>query len=111
MDRSFVGGLRWLRPRPDGDPEYGTPNDQTIGIFSYGDGEVPVVLVRVGDPNCGKIWLFSSETRSKVPELYDNVQAHRVDTKLPPSLLRRVFVGMPVLQSRALVAAASFAVA
>src|SRR5258708_7485350 len=102
MDRSFVGGLRRLSTRPDGNPEYGTPNDPTIGIFYYGDGESPVVLVRVGDPNSGKIWLFSSETLSKVPELYDNVHAHRVDKKLPQSLVRNVFLGMPLWQWLAL---------
>src|SRR5260370_29371073 len=96
MDRSFVRWLRRLSTPPDGDPEYGTPNDQTIGIFSYGDGEVPVVLVRVGDPNSGKIWLISSETLSKVPELYDNVHAHLSDKKLPQSLRRNGFLAMPL---------------
>src|ERR1700676_3789731 len=111
IDRSFVGGLRRLSTRPEGKPAYGTPNDQTIGIFSYGDGEVPVVLVRVGDPNSGKIWLFSSETLSKVPELYDNVHAHRVEKKLPQSLVRNVFLGMPLWQWLALFAAIPFALA
>jgi MscS family membrane protein len=111
MDRSFVGGLRRLSTRPEGNPEYGTPDDQTIGIFSYGDGEVPVVLVRIGDPNSGKIWLFSSETLSKVPELYDNVHAHRVEKKLPQSLVRIVFLGMPLWQWLALFAAIPFALA
>ena len=111
MDRSFVGGLRRLSTRPDGNPEDGTPNDQTIGIFSYGDGEVPVVLVRIGDPNSGKIWLFSSETLSKVPELYDNVHAHRVEKKLPQGLVRNVFLGMPLWQWLALVAAIPLAFA
>src|ERR1700676_374799 len=69
MDRSFVGGLRRLSTRPDGNPEYGTPNDQTIGIFSYRGGGAPVLPVRVEDRSPGKIWLFSSETLSKVPEL------------------------------------------
>ena len=111
MDRTFVGGLRRLSTRPDGNPEYGTSDDQTIGIFSYGDGEVPVVLVRVGDPNSGKIWLFSSETLSKVPELYDNVKAHQVENKLPQSLVRNVFLGMPLWQWLALCAAVPFALA
>ena len=111
MDRAFVGSLRRLSTRPEGNPEYGTSDQQTIGIFSYGDADVPVVLVRVGDPNSGKIWLFSSETLSKVPELYDNVQAHRVEKKLPQSLVRNVFLGMPLWQWLALLAAIPFALA
>jgi MscS family membrane protein len=105
MDRAFVGRLRSLVTASEGSLEYGTADVQTIGVFSFGDADVPVVLVRVTGPNSGKIWLFGSETLSKVPELYDNVQAHRIETKLPQSLVRNVFLGMPLWQWLALFAA------
>jgi MscS family membrane protein len=110
MDGTFVGSLRRLSTSPEGNPEY-APDQQTIGIFSNGDADVPVVLVRVGDPNSGKIWLFSSETLSKVPELYDNLEAHQVENKLPQSLVRNVFLGMPLWQWLALFAAIPVALA
>jgi MscS family membrane protein len=105
MDRAFVGSMRRISTRPEGNLEYGTLDQQTIGIFSNGDPDVPVILVRTGDPNSGRIWLFSSETLSKVPELYDNVEAHQVENKLPQSLVRNVFLGMPLWQWLALFAA------
>jgi MscS family membrane protein len=111
MDRAFVGTVRRLSTRPEGNPEYGTPDRQTIGTFSVGDADIPVVLVRVVDPNSGKIWVFSSETLSKVPELYDDLEAHQVETKLPPSLVRNVFLGMPLWQWLALFAAIPVAIA
>ncbi len=111
MDRAFVGSLRRLSTRPEGDPLYGAPDRQTIGVFSNGDPDVPVILVRVGDPNSGKIWLFSSETLSKVSELYDNIEAHQVESKLPPSLVRNVFLGMPLWQWLALFVAIPVALA
>jgi MscS family membrane protein len=111
MDRAFVTGLRRLSTSPEGNPEYGEPDQQTIGTFSSGDAEVPVVLVRVNDPNSGKIWLFSAETLSKVPELYDNTKAHQVETRLPPSLVRNTFLGMPLWQWLALLAAMPLAFA
>ena len=101
MDTAFVGNLRRFT-RSEGNPENGTSDQQTIGVFSTRDADVPVVLVRVTDPNAGKIWLFSSETLSKVPELYDNIEAHQVETKLPQSLVRNVFLGMPLWQWLAL---------
>src|SRR5713226_9129774 len=112
MDRAFVTGLRRLSTSPEGNPEYGTPDQQTIGTFSSGDAEIPVVLVRVNDPNSGKIWLFSAETLSKVPELYDNIKAHQVENKLPRSLVQNAFLGMPLWQWLALLAAipVSFAI-
>jgi MscS family membrane protein len=110
MDRTFVGSLRRLSSNPDGNPEFGGPDQQTIGSFDNGDADVPVVLVRVADPNFGKIWLFSSDTLNKVPELYESVQAHKVENKLPQSLVRNVFLGMPLWQWLALLAAIPVAV-
>ena len=111
MDRAFVGSLRQLGTRPGGSPESGVGEPQTIGAFASGDVDVPVVLVRVADPNAGKVWLFSSETLSKVPELHDNLQAHQVEQKLPHSLVGNVFLGMPLWQWLALLIAVPIAVA
>jgi MscS family membrane protein len=105
MDRAFVGSLRRISTSPDGNPDFDTPDQQNIGYFASGDSDVPVILVRVRDPNGGKIWLFSADTLSKVPEIYSNSQAHQVESKLPQSLVRNVFLGMPLWQWLALVAA------
>ena len=105
MDRAFVGSLRRLSSSPDGNPDYGPPDQQTIGNFSVGDQEVPVLLVRVSDPNFGKVWLFASDTLSKVPELYENVEAHQVERRLPRSLVQNVYLGMPLWQWLGLLAA------
>jgi MscS family membrane protein len=111
MDRAFVGSLRRLSTYPEGNTEFGGPDQQTIGNFSTSDADIPVVLVRVAGPNSGKIWLFSSETLGKVPELYDNLEAHQVESKLPQSLVRNAFLGMPLWQWLALFAAIPLALA
>lgn len=111
MDRAFVGSLRRLSTRPEGNPDSGAAELETIGAFASGDTDVPVVLVRVTDPNSGKIWLFSSETLSKVPELYDNLQAHKIEGKLPRVLVATLFLGMPLWQWLALLAAIPVAIA
>src|SRR6202051_652094 len=48
MDRAFVGSLRRLSTRSEGNPEYGSSDRQIIGTFSVGDTDVPVVLVQTG---------------------------------------------------------------
>ena len=111
MDSSFVGSLRSISTRAEGNPDYGTALEQTIGAFSSRDADIPVVLVRVTDPTAGKVWLFSSDTLSKVPELYDNVESRQVENKLPPSLVRNVFLGMPLWQWLALLIAIPIAIA
>ncbi len=116
MDRAFVGSLRSISSRPEGNPDNGGADQQTVGVFSIGnesaENDVPVVLVRAADPNNtnGKIWLFSSATLSKVPDLYDTVEAHKVESKLPQSLVKNTFLGMPVWQWLALLLAVPVAV-
>ena len=111
MDRAFVGYLSRISVAPDGDLSAGSPDQQTVGLFSVGESEVPVVLIRITDPTAGKIWLFSSETLSKVPDLYDNLETYQVETKLPQSLVRNVFLGMALWQWLALIVAIPVAAA
>lgn len=94
MDRAFIGNVRRISTRPEGNPESGDAGLQTIGSFSAGSEDLAVVLVRVNDPNSGRIWLFSSDTLAKVPELYENLQVHQIETKLPRALVSGGFLGV-----------------
>jgi MscS family membrane protein len=103
MDRAYVGSVRRISTSPEGSPEDGDLNTQNVGSFSSGgEADVPVILVRVSDPSAGKIWLFSADTLSKVPDLYDNIKAHQIETRLPQVLVTRTFLGMPLWQWLAL---------
>jgi MscS family membrane protein len=65
----------------------------------------------VTDPSAGKIWLISSSTLSKIPELYEQVQARRVESRLPNVLVKHEFAGMPLWQFLALLIALPVAAA
>jgi len=97
LDRAFVGSLKAVSTNPLGTVQLGVPSDrERIGTLSVDDVDVDVILVRVNDPNAGKIWLFSSETLSRVPELFELVQAHQVETHVPQPLVKTQFLGMSV---------------
>ncbi len=98
MDVAFSGNLKPSR-EPEGVPQEGVPGDrQKLGTMSSGDVETDLELVRVSDPNSGKIWLVSSDTLTKVPELYDQVEARQVETRLPKWVVKHQFAGMPLWQ-------------
>jgi MscS family membrane protein len=98
MNHAFIGSLRPSR-QPEGDLQEDVPLDrQKLGIMSAGDVEADLELVRVTDPNAGKLWLISSNTLAKVPELYDQVEARRVETKLPKWTVKHQFADMPLWQ-------------
>ena len=74
MDRAFSGNLRLISNQPEGSPQEGSsPNQQRIGVLSAGDVDADLDLVRVTDSGGVKIWLISSDTLAKVPDLYDQL--------------------------------------
>ena len=85
--------------QPEGTPQEGVPlGHQRLGTMSSGDVEADLDLVRVSDPSAGKIWLISSDTLTKVPELYDQVEARQVERKLPSVLVKHGVAGVPLWQ-------------
>jgi MscS family membrane protein len=103
MDRAYSGNLRNVGTNPEGTPQEGVPpGRQKLGTMSSGDVEDDLELVRVNDPSAGTIWLISSETLTKIPELYDQVEARQVETKLPAWVVKHQFAGMPLWQWLAL---------
>lgn len=92
--------------QPDGTPQEGVPlGRQKLGTMSSGDVEADLEVVRVSDPSAGKIWLISSDTLTKVPELYDQVEARQVEHKLPGVLVKHQVAGIPLWQWLALLIA------
>src|SRR5579863_4499326 len=101
--RAFTGNPRGWSTQPEGTPQEGVAlGHQKLGTISAGDVEADLELVRVSDLAAGKIWLISSDTLTKVPELYDQLQARQVENKLPSVLVKHQFVGMPLWQWLAL---------
>ena len=112
MDRAFTGNLRAISNQRDGTPQEGIPLDrQRIGILSAGDREENLDLVHASDPSGAGIWLISSETLSKIPDLYEQLQVHQVETRLPGFLVQHQLAGMPIWQWLAILLAIPFAAA
>lgn len=109
LDHAFTGNLSRYN-QAEGTPQEGVPlGRQKLGTLAAGDADVDLDLVRVTDPSAGKIWLISSETLAKTPEVYDQVKARQVESKLPNVLVKHQFAGMPLWQWLALLVAAPVA--
>src|SRR5207245_3457676 len=97
---------------PDGTLQDGVPvGRQRVGSLSAGDVEADLDLVRVTDSGGVRIWLISSETLAKVPDLYDRLQVHQIEAHLPKFLVEFQFLGMVVWQWLAILLAAPFSAA
>lgn len=104
MDRAYSGTLGSKQPEGEPQESEGVPaGRQKLGTISSGDAEANLELVRVSDLGSGKIWLISSDTLAKLPELYDQVSARKVETRLPQWMVNYQPGGMPLWQWLALV--------
>lgn len=112
LDKAAFSGNFSRFNQPEGIPQEGVPlGRQRLGTMSSGDVEVDLDLVRVSDPNAGKIWLVSADTLAKLPELADQVEARQVESKLPNVLVKNQLSGMPLWQWLAMLVAAPIAAA
>jgi MscS family membrane protein len=106
MDSPAFSGRVGNFTQPEGTPQEGVPlGRQKLATLSSGDVEADLDLVRVSDPSAGKIWLISSDTLTKIPELYDQVEARQVEKKLPSTLVKHQIAGVPLWQWIALLIA------
>ncbi|MGA1988557.1 MAG: mechanosensitive ion channel domain-containing protein [Candidatus Sulfotelmatobacter sp.] len=103
-----IGSFNQLEGTPQEGVVFGR---QKLGTMVSGDVEDDLELVRVSDPSAGKIWLISSDTLAKVPELYDQVEARQVESKLPSVLVKHQIAGVPLWQWLALLLAVPIAAA
>ena len=107
MNNAFTGSIRNVSNLPEGTPQEGVPPDhQKLGVLSSKETEVDLDLVRVTEPGAGKIWLISSDTLAKIPQIYDQVydqvddqaKARWVESKLPAILVKHTFLELPPWQ-------------
>jgi MscS family membrane protein len=98
----FKGNLDLLSDEPAGSVESGLPQGEVrAGVIEVGSTTVDVILVRVDDPESGKIWLISKETIAKIPGLYAQSKSEKptAEDRIAAVVLSgRQLLGMSVRQ-------------
>jgi MscS family membrane protein len=98
----FKGNINLLSDEPNGSVESGLPQGELrVGVIEVGSTSVDVILVRVDDPESGKIWLISRETIAKIPGLYTQLESDKptAEDRIAAVVLSgRQLLGMSVRQ-------------
>ena len=95
LDRKLLA--RQLSNRPDGDLQDGLPTDRDrIGLVESVPGNVDVFVDRVKRGQNDPIWLFSSDTLQRIPQLYEEVQPPWIEQYLPEPLLTVRWLSVPL---------------
>ncbi len=75
---NFEGSINLVSDDPNGTVETGLPPGQERAGVVTVDGETAdVILVRVNDPEAGKIWLISRGTLAAIPRLYAKLERQK----------------------------------
>ncbi len=101
LRRKFEGDLALLSDDPKGTIEAGLPPGQVrAGVVAVEGRTLNLILVRVDDPESGKIWLVSQETVASIPEFYALLQNEKPELidRLPPALTQRHLLGLSLAQ-------------
>lgn len=102
LRRRFEGDLALLSDDPKGTVEAGLPPGQVrAGTVRVGAATLDILMVRVDDPESGKIWLISQETVKRIPEFYALLQREKpelIDRLFPPALTQRRVLAMSLAQ-------------
>ncbi len=96
LDRKLPPKLNNLSNDPQGsmsDPL--DPRRELIGTVAGDDGKVDIFLERVDRPKSTPIWLFSRQTLTNIPDLYNEIKSASQETVLPEIFWRR-FLGFSV---------------
>ena len=75
---NFQGSINLVSDDPNGTVETGLPPGQErAGVVTVGDETLDIILVRVDDPEAGKIWLISRGTLAAIPHLYAKLEGEK----------------------------------
>ena len=102
LHTKFKGNIDLLSDEPNGSVEAGLPAGEVrAGVLKVGAATVDVILVRVNDPDSGKIWLISKDTVARIPELYALMKSEGPTTAerlVPAALTSRHLMDMSLAQ-------------
>jgi MscS family membrane protein len=95
MDRYFSEPITSISDSPDGALDDGVPIDrERVGPLTIGESKTDITLVRVIDPQAGRVWLISSETLAQVPALRRSIARTWIERVMPTQLMTRELFGI-----------------
>ncbi len=99
LDRRLPARLNKLSPRPEGSLYYpDQPDLDLIGTIDTPGGTVDITMQRVKMGERGSVWLFSKETVSEIPALFEEVSLVSVEDKLPAFLTEKKIADVPLFE-------------
>ncbi len=98
LDRRLPARLQELSDNPEGSQSDLRGDQDSVGTISSAQGDVEILVERVARSKAGSLWLFSRETLSRIPALYEEIDVVSVDSVLPSFLVNTHFAGVALYE-------------
>jgi MscS family membrane protein len=96
LDAGLSSGINGLSRDPAGDLTDGLrATREKVGVAETSNGKLDIFLDRITRSETPAIWLFSSETLAKIPNVHANLKTRDYSQYFPASFAR-VFLGLPL---------------
>jgi MscS family membrane protein len=96
IDRFYVEPITALSDSPDGARNDALPPDRERVVLMISRQPVSIDLVRVKDPQTGLVWLISSQTLARIPELRRSADHTWLELLMPQRLVDARVLGVPI---------------
>lgn len=96
IDRFYVEPITALSDSPDGARNDALPPDRERVVLLIARKPVPIELVRIKDPQARLVWLISSQTLARVPELRRSADHTWLELLMPQRVVDAKPFGIPV---------------
>src|SRR5688572_2957553 len=96
IDRYFAQSITSLNDTASGNAEDGLPLDRERIQLKIEGKILDIELVRINDPQAGRIWLFASDSLARVPEVHRSAEGPWFEQMMPEALVNTNLFGMSV---------------
>jgi len=97
LDQGLSVSATTLSSKPEGNLDDGLPvHREVVGVAKTKKGQYKILLERVQKEKNPPVWLFSSETLSLVPRIYEEIDIPWLERQLPAVLTEKYLAGLPL---------------
>jgi MscS family membrane protein len=103
LDRRLPARLNEISDKPEGSlPDPLRPDEDLIGTIDTARGELNIMVERVDRGKAGKVWLFSRQTLSSIPDVFQELTTPPLEHFLPEFMVRTLLADIPLFEWLAL---------
>jgi MscS family membrane protein len=99
LNRRLPARLNLISDKPEGSiPDPLRPDQDLVGTIETADGELSILVERVDRGKAGKVWLFSRQTLTAIPDVFQEIETPPLEQFLPPFMVNTAIVGVPLFE-------------